>query len=270
MKLISWNCNGINSVDSKGALKEVFDLNPDILCLQEVKTSKNLEKYFNKDYNCYFNPSTETARSGVAIFSKQKAIKVKTGIDIEKFDREGRIQIAEFENFFLFNVYFPSSARKERIPFKFEFFNSLTDYIQNNEFSKPIIICGDFNRIASEMDAKSSDSIGENGAFSPEEVEWFESFLDSGFIDSFRFKNPEKQLFSWWPFNGNGYSSDNGYRLDYFLVEDSLKGKILDADILTSQEGSDHAPVLLELDFDVRPSSGKENFISNEKIVRLI
>lgn len=250
MKLISWNVCGINSTYNKGGLNEVFKLNPDIFCLQEVKNNpQNLNKEIihKNGYNNFFYPSSKLkGQNGVATYTKYNPITLTHGFN-NRFDNEGRIQKIEFEEFNLYNVYFPLGGNKESLKDKFEFYDLFTQYVQKSE--KPQIICGDFNRIVAKIDGHDPESLRKTTGFLPEEEQWFKDFLNSGFIDSFRLFNTQPENYTWWTYSRNHRQLNKGYRLDYFLVNEKLKNNITNADILSNIMGSDHAPILLELEF---------------------
>lgn len=252
MKLISWNVNGIKSTYENGGLGEVFDLNPDILCLQEVKNKpKNLdmEIVYHKNYNGFFYPSSKFNRySGVATYTKYEPISLKQGFDSVKFDCHGRIQRMEFDEFNLFNIYFPSGASDaDALNDKYEFYDLFTKYV--NKSKKPQVICGDFNRMSKEIDGSNPEKLCKKSGFLPEEQKWFSDFLESGFIDSFRLFNNDDGKYSWWANGYNCREKNIGMRLDYFLVSQDLKDNVVGADILSDITGSDHAPISLELEF---------------------
>ncbi len=249
MKLISWNVCGIQSRYNDGTLDEIFDLNPDIFCLQEVHQKPrnlNQEILCKKDYNGFFYPSCKYERAcGVATYSKYDPISLKNGFNNHKFDVEGRIQRIEFEEFNLFNVYFPTGSGNEKFKDKSEFYDLFTKYV--NKSKKPQIICGDFNRISTINDTYHSKYNGPG--FKKEEKEWFESFLNSGFVDTFRLFNKETDNYTWWSNRGTLREENKGFRFDYFLVNEQLKDNVVNASILHQIPTKDHAPISLELEF---------------------
>ena len=243
MKIISWNVNGLNSIIEKGFLEEIITQNPDILCLQEVKSTEipEIENYISFNY-----PASELVNLyGTAVYTKVQPISVRKGFGDKEFDAEGRVIRMEFENFYLYNIYCPSgSGSPEKLSRKFRFYDELTDYVYKSD--KPSIICGDFNRISQEIDAKNPKNIKNKSGFLPEEREWFKEIL-TRYVDAFRKFHPEGDNFSWWP-NRAGFREDNkGYRFDYFLVSNNFEDTLTDSYILKDQMGSDHAPIVLEL-----------------------
>lgn len=258
MKIISWNVNGINSIIKKGFLDKIFSQNPDILCLQEVKSTKIPEI---DGYVAYNNPSSElTNLYGTAIYTKIEPLSVRKGFGDKEFDAEGRVIRMEFENFNLFNVYAPSGANsEERLNRKYRFYNEFSEYVSKS--NKASVICGDFNRISQEIDAKNPKNIKNKSGFMPEEQEWFKEILIR-YVDAFRKFNFDGDNFTWWP-NRKGFREENkGYRFDYFLVSKSFSKTLTDSYILKDQMGSDHAPIVLEL--NSCPVCGIVNNVDNE------
>ena len=243
MKIISWNVNGINPLIENGFLDDILSQNPDILCLQEVKSEEIPEI---ENYIAYNYPASEMVNLyGTAIYTRIKPISITKGIGDKEFDREGRVIRMEFEKFNLYNVYAPSGASsKERLKHKFRFYDIFTEYIYKSD--KPSIICGDFNRISEEIDAKNPRNIKNKSGFLPEEQKWFKEILTE-YVDAFRKFHAEKDNFTWWS-NRKGFREENkGYRFDYFLVSNALENTLTDSYILKDQMGSDHAPIVLEL-----------------------
>jgi len=255
MKLISWNVNGIRAIRKKGFLDFIKREKPDILCLQEVKISEMARLEADLDFSGYleyWHSAKRPGYSGTAIFVKEgfkDLKKVNNGFGQDIFDDEGRVQTLETKDFFLLNIYFPNAnAELSRLSYKLEFNQALLAYAKKLEKKKPVIITGDFNVAHQEIDlARPKENVGSPG-FTPEERESMNKFLASGFIDTFRYLNGDKIKYSWWSFRSAAREHNIGWRIDYFCVSDKLKGKLKKADILTEVTGSDHAPVLLELD----------------------
>ncbi len=243
---------GIKASYNNGKLDEVFNLDPDILCIQEVKAEpKNVDANIihRKGYNSFFYPSSlYKAYSGVAIYTKFKPISLRNGFG-STFDVEGRIQKIEFEEFDLFNVYFPLGGSRNSIKTKnkTEFYKLFTNYVDQSE--KPQVICGDLNRVASIKDMCNPGKNKNSDGFRPEELEWFENFLEMGFVDSFRLFNNEEGQYTWWPNHDDLKETNQGFRFDYFLVNEKLRNNIKNAQILSDIYDGDHVPILLELDF---------------------
>ena len=242
MKIISWNINGIKSLIKGNHFNEIFENeNPDILCFQEVKSDSIPDV---ENYNKYLFPSQKKG-SGVAVYFKDEPINIKKGIGNKKFDEEGRVIRLEFKDFILMNAYFPSGSNPLRLEHKFDFYDEITEIL--NSSKKPIILCGDFNRISKEIDAKNIKNIKGKPGFLKEEKEWFENILKDNYFDGFRAFHKEGDKFTWWSYGRNARELNNGYRLDYFLIDKKLRKNCTDSYILTNQLGSDHAPIVLEL-----------------------
>lgn len=258
MKIISWNINGIKKTIEDGFFVELLKEDPDILCLQEVKSAEIPEI---KGYHSYLFPSENGVNySGVAVYTKIEPISFKKGFGVKEFDQEGRVLRLEFENYNLFNIYSPvGGGSNEQFEFKTAFYDKLTEFMENS--NKPVIVCGDFNRISQEIDAKNIENIRGKSGFKPNEQEWFSETLTK-YVDAFRKFNDETDKFTWWPYNRNSRAENNGYRFDYFLVSNSFEKTLVDSYILTDQMGSDHAPIVLEL--NSCPSCGVVNHLTNE------
>lgn len=257
MKIISWNVNGFESTYNKGCFKEFFkEEQPDILCIQEVKSKKPLPKFDDYDY-VYENPSKERG-GGVAIYSKIKPDRCQKSMWPLRFDSAGRILTLKFQDFNLITVYAPSGASDvDNLCFKYKFYDKFTQYIRKSD--KPAIICGDLNRISQEIDANDPDKMRTVSGFLPQEEAWFNYILNSGYIDAFRHYHEDEVKFSWWPYGRNAREKNKGLRLDYFLVDEKLQGNLRGSDILECKkcdeykkykECSDHAPIVLELEFN--------------------
>ena len=258
MKIISWNVNGFKSIIEKGFLDEIMSQDPDILCLQEVKSTEipEIENYISYNY-----PASELVNFyGTAVYTKIEPLSVRKGFGDKEFDAEGRVMRMEFENFYLYNVYCPSGASSpERLNRKFRFYDEFTKYVYKS--NKPSIICGDFNRISAEIDAKNPKNIKGKSGFLPEEQVWFKEILTK-YVDAFRKFHKDGDNFTWWP-NRAGFRQDNkGYRFDYFLVSNTFENTLTDSYILKDQMGSDHAPIVLEL--NSCPVCGTVNNNDNE------
>ena len=254
MKLISWNVNGIRAVIRKG-FKDFLTINrPDILCLQEIKISqaaREKEAFDFIGYREYWNPATRPGYSGTAVLLRDdlpEPVRVLSGLGEEKFDSEGRTQILEFADFYLFNCYFPNSQPElARLDYKLEYDQLLLKKAKLLEKNKPVIVCGDYNVAHEEIDlARPKENVG-NPGFTNEEREAMTKFLASGFLDSFRYLHPQKIQYSWWSFRAGARARNVGWRIDYFGVSASLAPLLKEAFILDKVEGSDHAPIGLEI-----------------------
>jgi exodeoxyribonuclease-3 len=254
MKIISWNVNGIRAVAKKGFKDFLRTQKPDILCLQEIKISaaaRLLTEFDFTGYTEYWNSAVRPGYSGTAILVREGLPgikKVKNGLGIAEFDREGRVQTLESEKFFLLNIYFPNANHElTRLGYKLEFNDALLKYVKKLEKTKPVIIAGDFNVAHEEIDlARPKENVG-NPGFTAEERAWMTKFLKAGFVDTFREKNGRKIQYSWWSFRMNARARNIGWRIDYFCVSAKLVRSLKKAYILDKIMGSDHAPIGLEL-----------------------
>lgn len=253
MKLISWNVNGIRACLTKGFLESMRQYNPDIICLQETKAHKEqvdlqLEEY---PYH-YWNSAERKGYSGVAVFSKIKPLTVTYGIGV--LDEEGRVITLEFDDYYLVTVYTPNSKGDlSRVDFRHdEWDQKFLEHVKN--LPKPVIFCGDLNVAHTEMDLKNPQSNKTtktkpgNCGFTDKERKGFDNIIDAGFIDSYRHLNPDEKKYSWWSYMFKAREKNIGWRIDYFCVNEALKEKIKNADILTEIHGSDHCPVFLEIE----------------------
>ncbi len=249
MKLVSWNVNGYRAVLNKG-FKEFFDsIDADIFCLQETKMQEGQADMNFEGYNVYLNCAEKKGYSGTAIFSKKKPVSVNYGIGIKEHDLEGRVITLEFEKFYMVNVYTPNSKRElERLDYRMIWEDEFRNYLKKLEKNKPVIVCGDMNVAHEEIDLKNPKTNHHNAGFTDEERQKMTCLLNSGFIDTFRYLYPDKtDAYSWWSYMGHAREKNVGWRIDYFLVSDSLKNKIEEAEILDQVLGSDHCPVTLKI-----------------------
>jgi len=250
MKIISWNVNGIRAVLKKGFLEFVSKENPDIICIQETKASPeqvdlNLENYPYK----YWNSAIKKGYSGTAIFSKIKPIAIENDLKIEKHDQEGRVICFELDNYYLVTVYTPNSKRDlSRLNYRHKEWDiDFLKYLQKLESKKPVIFCGDLNVAHKEIDLKNPKSNKKNAGFTEEEREGFENYVKAGFVDTFRMFNKDPDHYTWWSYMFNSRAKNVGWRIDYFCVSDIIKNKVQEARILPDVMGSDHAPILIEI-----------------------
>ena len=251
MKIISWNVNGIRAVLKKGFIDFINKTNPDIICIQETKASPEqvdltLEEYPYK----YWNSAIKKGYSGTAIFSKVKPLNVENDLKIEKHDQEGRVICFELENYYLVTVYTPNSKRDlSRLNYRQKEWDiDFLKYLKKLEAKKPVIFCGDLNVAHKEIDLKNPKTNKKNAGFTNEEKEGFENYILSGFVDTFRIFNQEPGHYTWWSYMFNARAKNIGWRIDYFCVSEQIKNKINKSIILTDIMGSDHAPVLIEID----------------------
>ena len=253
MKLISWNVNGLRAVINKGFKDFYNDIKADIMCLQETKMqqdqiSMDINEMF-KDRYVYWNSAEKKGYSGTVVISKIKPINVTYGIGKDEHDKEGRIITLEFDSFYLVNCYTPNSKRElERLDYRMIWEDEVRSYLKELDKMKPVVYCGDLNVAHNEIDLKNPSSNHHNAGFTDEERSKMTALLNEGFIDTFRYKYPEKTgAYSWWSYMFHARENNAGWRIDYFIVSDSIKDKIEDAKILSDVMGSDHCPVELDL-----------------------
>ncbi len=253
MKLISWNVNGLRAVINKG-FKEFFDkIDADIFCIQETKMQENQIddniKEIVKEYNAYWNSAEKKGYSGTAIFSKEKPVNVTYGIGKEEHDKEGRVITLEFEKFYMVNIYTPNSKRElERLDYRQVWEDEIREYLLKLNESKPVIMCGDLNVAHQEIDLKNPKTNRRNAGFTDEERNKMTELLNAGFTDTFRYKYPDVEgKYSWWSYMFHAREKNAGWRIDYFIVSNSIKDNIEDAKILDDIYGSDHCPVELDI-----------------------
>ena len=249
--IITYNVNGIRASIKKDLPEWLSASNVDILCLQEIKAKPDQfnEAIFNDlGYNCFINSAEKAGYSGVAILTKMKPKHVEYGCGIEKIDFEGRVIRADFEDFSVMSVYFPSGSNPLRQEFKMEFLFLFNDYIKELKKIIPnLIISGDFNICHTEIDIHNPKVNKNSSGFLPEERDWISQFLASGFVDSFRCLNAEPHHYSWWSYRANSRAKNLGWRIDYNMISNSLLPKLKRAQILPAAKHSDHCPVLVEL-----------------------
>ena len=252
MKLISWNVNGLRAVLTKGFKEFYNNIDTDILCIQETKMQKEqiteeINEIF-KDRYVYWNSAEKKGYSGTLVVSKKKPLNVTYGIGKDEHDNEGRVITLEFEEYYLVNCYTPNSKRElERLEYRMVWEDEIREYLKNLKKKKGVIYCGDLNVAHEEIDLKNPSTNHHSAGFTDEERNKMTSLLNSGFIDTFRYKYPEKIMYSWWSYMFHAREKNVGWRIDYFIVSESLKDKIEEAKILNEVMGSDHCPVELVL-----------------------
>lgn len=247
IKLTSWNVNGLRAIIKKNFVEYFKEVDSDIFCLQEIKLQKNQIDFEPDGYFSYWNYAVKKGYSGTAIFTKIKPKTVSYGLNMEKFDQEGRVITLEFENYFLVNVYTPNSKGDlSRLSYRIEWDNFFKEYLMKLNEKKGVVVCGDFNVAHKEIDIKNPKTNNMNAGFTKEERTSFSELLNAGFIDSFRYFNPTlSDVYSWWSYRFGARTKNIGWRLDYFLVSNNMKKRLVDASIKTSILGSDHCPIEL-------------------------
>jgi len=255
MKIVSWNVNGIRAIAKKGFFEWFEKTDPDILCLQETKASPDqLQEELRNiaGYHSYFSSSIiKKGYSGVAIYSKKKPLSVNYGFGIPRFDDEGRIISAEFDDFTLINIYYPNGKMDGRLQYKMEFYDAFLDFAGalKNE-GKNLVICGDFNTAHKEIDLDRPKENVDVSGFLPEERAWMDKFVSAGYTDTFRMFNNEGKNYTWWHLVTRARERNVGWRIDYFFVNDGFIPKVKAAYILPEVMGSDHCPVGVEIESD--------------------
>ncbi len=249
MKLISWNVNGLRAVLRKNFLEYLEAEKPDVLCLQETKCHPNdVEQLWPARYTTFWNSAEKKGYSGTAIFTRTRPLRVVPHMDIAEHDREGRVLAAEFGDFFLVNVYVPNSKRDlSRLTYRQRWDADFLRYLKKLEKQKPVIFCGDLNVAHAEIDLANPKANVHNHGFTMEERAGFGAFVQAGFLDTFREFEPGGGHYSWWSPMGGARSRNVGWRIDYFLISQSLRPQLQRAFIRPEIEGSDHCPVGVEL-----------------------
>ena len=253
MKIISYNLNGIRAATTKGFINWLEEESPDVICIQETKAQIDQMPTFELNaigYESYYFSAQKKGYSGVAILCKRKPDQVIYGMGIEKYDYEGRFIRADYGEMSIISVYHPSGTSSElRQDFKMQWLSDFQDYIKElSKTRKELVICGDYNICHREIDIHDPKGNAKNSGFLPEEREWMEGFISSGYTDSFRYLYPEtKDKYSWWSYRHNSRENNKGWRIDYCMVSDSIKDRIISADILADVKHSDHCPVSLTL-----------------------
>jgi exodeoxyribonuclease-3 len=250
---VSWNINGIRSCSEEGFREFIAKVKPDILCLQETKAHPDqVPPALSRPphYTGYWSTAHRRGYSGVASFFLKPPHKISYGLGIRKYDTEGRFVISEHEDFKLYNVYFPNGGSGEaRHLFKQEFLQRFTDHLANEiALGRSLIVVGDYNVAHREIDVFDPVRLSKVSGFLPEERKWLDRFLEIGFIDSFRHFYPQaRDRYSWWSYRENARVGNRGWRIDMICVTKDLLPRLQSADILENQQGSDHCPVVLEM-----------------------
>ena len=251
-KIISYNVNGIRSAIRKGLGNWINKAKPDILCLQEIKANVeqfDQELFSNLGYHCFLHPANKPGYSGVAILSKTKPNHIEYGCGISEIDFEGRIIRADFDDYSVMSVYFPSGSNPDRQSFKMDFLELFYNYIKKIKKKFPnIIISGDYNICHTEIDIHNPISNKNSSGFLPEERAWLTKFMQLGFIDSFRHLNKDLHNYTWWSYRANSRRKNLGWRIDYNMISEPLLESLKQVEILSDIIHSDHCPVLVELE----------------------
>lgn len=248
MKMVSWNVNGFRACLNKGFPEIFSEINADIFCIQETKMQPDQADFSPEGYTKYFYSAIKKGYSGTAVYTKQKPLSVTYGIK-DKHNDEGRVITCEFDKFYLICCYTPNAQNElKRIDYRMEFEDDMRNYMIELNKTKPVILCGDLNVAHQEIDLKNSKSNRGNAGFSDEERGKFTELIEAGFTDSWRYQHPDTtNVYSWWSYRFNARKNNTGWRIDYFVVSDSLRDNIVSTDIYTEVLGSDHCPVALEI-----------------------
>ena len=250
MKFISWNVIGLRACVKKGFLDFFHEADADIFCVQETKLQEGQIQLEMEGYEQYWNYAEKKGYSGTAIFTKQTPLSVHYGIGIEEHDHEGRVITLEYENFFFVTVYTPNSQSElARLDYRMKWEDDFLAYIKSLEETKPVIYAGDLNVAHQEIDLKNPKTNRKNAGFTDEERGKFSNVLANGMIDTYRYFYPEQtEIYSWWSYRFKAREKNAGWRIDYFVVSESLKDRLQDAKIHTDIFGSDHCPVELDIE----------------------
>ena len=250
MRLISWNVNGLRACLTKGFGDYFAEIGADAFCLQETKMQPGQADFDPEGYEQYFNSAEKKGYSGTAIFTRMKPLSVRYGIGVEEHDHEGRVITLEFDKFFLVTVYTPNSQRElTRLDYRMTWEDAFADFLCELDRVKPVVVCGDMNVAHKEIDLKNPKTNTQNAGFTIQERDKMTVLLARGFVDTFRLKHPdEKDRYSWWSYMARSRERNIGWRIDYFLVSQRIADHVSLADIHDQILGSDHCPVILELE----------------------
>ncbi|MBU8919861.1 exodeoxyribonuclease III [Bacillus sp. FJAT-29953] len=249
MKLVSWNVNGLRACVKKGFLEYFHEVDADIFCIQETKLQEGQISLELEGYHQYWNYAVKKGYSGTAVFTKAEPLSVKYGVGQEDDENEGRILTLEFPDFFLVNVYTPNSQRDlARLGYRLDWEERIFQHLQELDKIKPVVFCGDLNVAHMEIDLRNPKSNVGNSGFTDEERAKMSTLLESGFVDSFRHFYPDKEgAYTWWSYMNKVRERNIGWRIDYFIVSQTLCERLKNAEIHAHVMGSDHCPVVLEI-----------------------
>ena len=254
MKILSYNVNGIRAALNKGFYDWLDAAQPDVICLQEIKAMESQVEtsvFEELGYQHYWHSAQKKGYSGVAILTNKKVKKITFGTGIDHIDFEGRVIRADFDKVSVISLYLPSGTNIDRLEYKFQFMADFKSYIDELKKSQPnLVICGDYNICHEAIDIHDPVRNKKVSGFLPEERSWIDQFMNSGFIDSFRYLNPDPHHYSWWSYRANARNNNKGWRIDYNLVSENLKDNITRSYILPEAKHSDHCPVGVELNLN--------------------
>jgi exodeoxyribonuclease-3 len=254
MDILSFNVNGIRAISKKSFFEDMKRLQPDVICLQETKAmvEQVKETVFKElsDYEVYANEADRKGYSGTAIFTKVSPISVSYDMDVPEHDKEGRVVCAEFEEYFLVTVYTPNSGNDlRRLDYRKQWDTTFLRYIKTLEKLKPIIVCGDLNVAHNDIDlARPKSNYNKSAGYMQEEIDGLDAYTQSGLVDTFRLKNKDEVKYSWWSYRGGARDRNVGWRIDYFLVSESIASRVKSSTILNDVMGSDHCPIRIKIE----------------------
>lgn len=250
-RVISWNVNGIRAAEKKGLFDFLKETGPDVLCLQETKAQEDQlgQNFYPEGYHSFFHSAVRKGYSGTAVYSREKPQDV-TPLGVEDFDNEGRTLAVHYDTFSVINNYFPNSqAEGARLGYKLEFCSALFEYVQDlSKNGRRVLICGDYNIAHKPIDLANPKQNEKNPGYLPEERDWMEMFLNSGWVDTFRTRHPEPDQYTWWSYRIKARERNVGWRIDYHCVNESFDPLVKESKILSEVMGSDHCPVDILLD----------------------
>jgi exodeoxyribonuclease-3 len=253
MKIVSWNVNGIRAILKKDFSTSVKKMKPDVLCLQETKAQDDevvnaLSEYGKQ--NVYINSADKKGYSGIAILSKVKPFNVSKDMNVTVHDNEGRVLCAEYEGFYLVNVYVPNSGQQlDRLDYRKTWDADFLNYLKNLEKVKPVIVCGDFNVAHRAIDLKNDKAnYNKTAGYTQVEIDGMDNFIEAGFVDSWRHFHPDEIAYTYWSYRFKARERNTGWRIDYFLISNALIPKVKSVEIFSEYLGSDHCPICLEID----------------------
>ena len=251
MKLISWNVAGFRACLKKGFEDFFREVNADVFCIEESKLTMEQLEFKPEGYEIFLNPAEKKGYSGTLVYSRVKPISVSFGMGIEEHDHEGRVITLEFNDYYLIAVYVPNAKGDlSRLSYRMKWEDDFRTYLKNLEKNKPVVVCGDLNVAHTEMDIKNAKANIGNAGFTYEERGKFTELLNAGFVDTYRFYNPEEIKYTWWSYITNARSKGIGWRIDYFVVSKGIIDKVKNTYIYDEIMGSDHCPVGIDLDLN--------------------
>lgn len=248
MKFVTWNVNGLRAASKKGFLDYFQETDADIFAIQETKMKEEQKEFSIEGYHEFWNSADKAGYSGTLIYTRIEPIRVIHGIDGDGYNDEGRIIALEYDGFFFVDVYVPNAQPElKRLDYRMEFEDNFRDYLKRLDNLKPVILCGDLNVAHKEIDLKHPKANLRNPGFTIEERTKFQSLLDEGFIDTYRYLYPDTVKYTWWSYRFNARESNSGWRIDYFVVSEKLKDAVVKVELRNDIQGSDHCPVEIDI-----------------------